>query len=178
MTTLPLDILVLSSVLGAFALLITLAIIDFKTFLLPNIYVAPFALLGPVFHFATGFSLLGPVGILAGGLAGFLTLYIIRTLANKYYGQDALGLGDVKLLGAAGLWLGAEHVMMAMTVGAFAGLVHGLIYALYLKLKGQEKISLGKLVIPAGPGFIIGILLVGGWLYKNTILGSIYNILY
>ncbi len=170
-----LDILALTCLIGALSLLLILSIIDLKTFLLPNVFVAPFALLGPIFHWSTDFYYLDFQQILIGGIAGFALLYAIRAGGNKYYGQDALGLGDVKLLGAAGLWLGLEGVLFAMTLGAFIGLLHGIVYALYLKLVKNKPFSLTRLKIPAGPGFAVGIVIVGGWLLKGFAITFYYD---
>ena len=90
-------------------------------------------------------------------------LYVIRMAGNAYYKQDTLGLGDVKLLAAAGLWLGMEGVVFALTAGAFAGLLHGIFVACYRAIKEKTKPNLNRLMIPAGPGFCIGI--VASWLY-------------
>jgi leader peptidase (prepilin peptidase)/N-methyltransferase len=168
------NILLILSVLClliAVILLVVLAIIDFKTFLLPNIYVFPFALLGVCFHFLTDFYYLSPQGMIIGGVAGYALLWTIRFFGNKYYNQDSLGLGDVKLLGAAGLWLGFDGVLFAMTLGAFAGLIHGFLYALI------KKVSLKRLQIPAGPGFVIGILGVGAWMYQGFLIQSFYDLI-
>ena len=169
-----LAILCLTTTIG---LLVLLAVIDFRTFLLPNIYVAPFAILGVVFHISTDFYYLSLAQMIIGGVAGYGLLYIIRAAGNKYYGQDSLGLGDVKLLGASGLWLGLDGVLFAMTLGAMAGLIHGLIFAIYKKFKTKEPFSFARLTIPAGPGFVIGILLVGAWMYQGFIIQSIYDFL-
>lgn len=160
----------------AIILLITLTIVDFKTFLLPNIYVFPFAALGIIFHWSQNFEILELSQILIGGLIGYGILFVIRFLGNKYYGQDSLGLGDVKLLGASGLWLGLEGVLIAMTVGAFLGLIHGLIYAVVVAAKNNTKIALKRLKIPAGPGFIGGILIAFFWLFHGDILRLFYQI--
>lgn len=172
-----LEILALLCLLLAAGLLILLAIIDFKTFLLPNIYVAPFSLLGLAFHGLTDFYFLSLTAVLIGGIGGFTVLYLIRMAGNKYYKQDSLGLGDVKLLGAGGLWLGFENVMIAMTIGAFLGLLHGLAYALHLKLKTSEAFSLTRLTIPAGPGFVGGLMIVGGWMFHGFFLSQIYDLM-
>lgn len=161
----------------AVILLVILAVIDFKTFLLPNIYVFPFGLLAIVFHVSTDFYYLSLSTMLIGGIAGYGLLWTIRFFGNKYYGQDSLGLGDVKLLGASGLWLGFDGVLFAMTLGAIAGLVHGLLYALYKKHTLKKPFSLTRLVIPAGPGFIIGILAIGGWMYEGFIIQSFYDLM-
>ena len=171
------EIFALLCILFAVGLLALLSVIDFKTFLLPNIYVAPFAILGIAFHWLTDFYYLSPKAVIIGGLAGFAVLYLIRAAGNKYYKQDSLGLGDVKLLGAGGLWLGFENIMLAMTVGAFFGLVHGLVYALYLKLKTNKDFTLTRLQIPAGPGFAAGILVIGSWMLHGFILSQIYDLM-
>lgn len=164
------EIISLLLLLTALGLLLLLAYIDFKTFLLPNIFVAPFAITGVLFHLVTNFYYLDIKDVILGGVVGYGTLYLIRMGGNKYYGQDSLGLGDVKLLGAAGLWLGFENVLFAMTIGAFAGLVHGLLYALIIKIKTGKPYNIKRLIIPAGPGFVIGIITVGAWLYWGHIL--------
>jgi leader peptidase (prepilin peptidase)/N-methyltransferase len=171
------ETLALLCIIAAIGLLLLLSAIDFKTFLLPNIYVAPFALLGLTFHWLTDFYYLNMQNVIIGGLAGFAILYSIRAAGNKYYKQDSLGLGDVKLLGAGGLWLGLEGVMLAMTIGAFFGLLHGLAYAVYLKLTTQKSFSLTRLTIPAGPGFAAGIIVIGGWMYHGFILSQIYDLI-
>lgn len=172
-----LEILPILCLLMAVSLLILLSIIDLKTFLLPNIYVAPFAALGVIFHILTDFYYLSPQQMIVGGIAGFLILYLIRAAGNRYYGQDSLGLGDVKLLGASGLWLGLDGVLFAMTIGAMAGLLHGLLYALIVKFKDKKPFSLTRLTIPAGPGFAIGIVTVGAWMYHSFVMGVIYTLL-
>jgi len=172
-----LEILSLLCLFGGLTLLIILSIIDLKTFLLPNIYVFPFAMLGVLFHFSTDFYYLNLQTIIIGGIVGYGTLYLIRLAGNKYYGQESLGMGDVKLLGAGGLWLGYENVLFAMTLGAAAGLIHGLIYAITLKVKTKQPFNMRRLVIPAGPGFAVGIILVAGWMYKNHVITALYDIL-
>jgi len=170
------EILPILCLIAAGVLLITLSIIDFKTYLLPNIYVFPFAVLGIIFHYFTNFEILTLSEILTGGFVGYGILFTIRFLGNKYYGQDSLGLGDVKLLGASGLWLGLEGVLIAMTVGAFLGLVHGIIYATSISIKNKSKLSLARLKIPAGPGFIGGILIAFFWLFHSDILRLFYSV--
>lgn len=144
--------------------LIKLAIIDFKTFLLPNKYVGVFFILGIIFHgFATDFHFVRPLDALAGCIAGGGLLLLVRYFANKHYKRDTLGLGDVKLMGAAGIWLGLSDIFLAISLGAFFGLLHGIIYKVYMQRKSGEKVSLKGMIIPAGPGFIMGILVVGAF---------------
>jgi leader peptidase (prepilin peptidase)/N-methyltransferase len=146
----------------ALVLLGILAVIDFKTMYLPNKYVFPFAVLAVIFHTSLQFSVMDPLSMLIGGAFGYGILWSIRFFGNMYYKTDSLGLGDVKLLGAAGLWLGLSGVTIAMTLGAAAGLVHGLIVA-YVQSRKTGEFNVRRLKIPAGPGFIIGITIVIFW---------------
>jgi leader peptidase (prepilin peptidase)/N-methyltransferase len=164
------DAITLGCLGGAVALLIALSVIDLRVRLLPNRLVLLFALLGIIFHIATNNVYLSWSDVILGGAVGFSLLYGIRYGANKYYGQDALGLGDVKLLGAAGLWLGVDGVLTAMTLGAVIGLLHGLSVAFYQAIKTRTRPSLSRLEVPAGPGFALGIIAVG--LYQFGFLTS------
>ena len=151
----------------AAALLIALSVIDLRVRLLPDKLVLPFALLGILFHITTKWHYLDLTGMLFGALAGFGILFLIRAVANYVYKQDALGLGDVKLMGAAGLWLGADMVMMALSVGAFAGLIHGIAVGLWIAYKTKSRPQFARLQIPAGPGFAIGIVLVAAYMFHD-----------
>ena len=151
----------LGCLVGAVILLGMLSAIDIKKRLLPNEMVTGFATLGMVFHLTTLANFVSVPEILLGGSGGFIVMYIIRAVASKIYGQDALGLGDVKLIGAGGVWLGPDTVMLAIAVGALAALVHGVFFALIESTKTRKKPDFVNLQIPAGPGFAVGLILCG-----------------
>jgi leader peptidase (prepilin peptidase)/N-methyltransferase len=167
-----LDWVALLCLAGAIGLLIALAIIDLKTWLLPNVLVAPFALLAVIFRFVAPAQSLTLPDMIFGAALGFGVLWIIRYFGSRYYGQDALGLGDVKLMGAAGLWLGAEGITLALTLGATAGLLHGLGVAALTARREGGAMKLSRLQIPAGPGFVVGILCVGAYQYMHFRIGG------
>ena len=148
-----------------------LAVTDMKTRLLPNAYVAGFGVTGLVFHAAHAFRLVTPADMAAGMICGAGLLFAVRLAANTACKRDTLGLGDVKLMGAAGLWLGMAHIFVAITLGACAGLIHGIIYKFYTERQTGEKIAFSTLSIPAGPGFIIGILVVAAVKFQNFLSG-------
>lgn len=143
--------------------------IDLKTRLLPNEYVLCFAVLGLIFHFTTDNTFLPWQDVATGGLAGFASLYLLRAIANRLCGFDTLGLGDVKLIGAAGLWLGPENVMLAMGAGACASLLHGFVAAMIQARKTGQRINLGQMHLPAGPGFACGIILTGIYMFGDMV---------
>lgn len=64
---------------------------------------------------------------LFGGLWGYLigcgVVWATRILGTLAFGREAMGLGDVHLMGAAGTLLGAEMIVVAFFVAPFFGLV-------------------------------------------------------
>lgn len=151
----------------AFILLFSLSIIDLKTFLLPNPLVFAFGVTGLSFQLSTEFYYIPLQDMAIGALAGGGILFAIRCFGNHLYQQDTLGLGDIKLMAAAGLWLGFDGVMAAITLGAFAGVLHGVGLACWRAVKHRHAFSLKKLMIPAGPGFAVGIILTGLWMFRD-----------
>lgn len=163
-------IISLSCITIALILLFFLAAIDLKTRLLPNRLVLPFAMTGIAFHVVTNFIHCTPLQIILGGLIGGGFLLAIRAISNHIYKQDTLGLGDVKLMLAAGIWLGSSATLPAISLGAFLGLLHGLIVIAHTKIKHGTPPDLSRLSIPAGPGFIGGIIIVAAIKFFPEIL--------
>jgi leader peptidase (prepilin peptidase)/N-methyltransferase len=138
--------------------------IDLKLWILPNELVAVLAVTALPFHFAMDWIYGGWLFFIIGGLLGGGVLYAIRAAGNKIYGFETLGLGDIKLMTAGGLWLGPEMVLIALSLGAFMGVGH----AIFLAVKNKQ--SLNRMMLPAGPGFIAGIFFTALWTYKDIIL--------
>ncbi|MBL8640225.1 MAG: prepilin peptidase [Alphaproteobacteria bacterium] len=167
------ELIPLLCALAAVGVIVALVIIDFRHWILPNWLNAALAALGAGFHLSTGFEFFSPLQLALAALIGGGMLYIVRFFGNRYYKQETLGLGDVKLMAAAGVWLGPEMIIFAITFGAFAGLLHGIAYAAIKALKTKTRMNLRRLMIPAGPGFCCGIVAVGAWQYWNFLEGMI-----
>lgn len=171
------EFIAISCIIAAVALLIILSIIDLKILILPDELNFCLGLSGLIFHFATQNIFASYIDMTIGAVIGAGFLYVIRFFSNRHYGRDTLGLGDVKLMGAAGIWLGTDGILLAITAGALAGLIHGLIYAASLSMKNKTPFSVHHLAIPAGPGFAIGIVMVGAWLFGPYIAGVAHGFL-
>jgi leader peptidase (prepilin peptidase) / N-methyltransferase len=165
--------IMIAALAGALFCLTCLMITDLRHYLLPDKYVFTWGVTGVLFHTVTHFALLSPGLMVAGSILGGGLLWVVRYLGTRYYGQEAMGLGDVKLLLAAGLWLGPEHTTTAILVGAAAGLVHGLVVAAAISIQTKTPFSIRRLVIPAGPGFIVGIVAVFLWAFGPATLDLI-----
>jgi leader peptidase (prepilin peptidase) / N-methyltransferase len=100
--------------------LLALAWIDVRSFLLPDILTLPLLLVG------LGLAILtAPDQVFwhaLGAAVGYSALYGINILYRMLRGHDGLGLGDAKLLGAAGAWLGVSALPWIILLAALGGL--------------------------------------------------------
>lgn len=101
-------------------LLLALAALDITDFWLPDRLTILLALAGV----ASG--VLGVVPPIAdrliGGVAGFAGLWTVGAAYKAYRGQEGLGGGDPKLLGAIGLWIGWQLLPAVLVLAGLAGL--------------------------------------------------------
>ena len=87
-----------------------------------------------------------------GGLAaGFLGLWALSWLATKAFKKEAMGFGDVKLLGAIGAFFGPVAVLFTIVVSSFVGALAGGL----LILRGKAKLG-GFTAVPYGPFLALG----------------------
>ena len=95
---------------------------------------------------------------LAVGFLGFLLIRIIAKLITK---EEALGLGDVYLMGAAGLLLGWQNLLLSVLFGSVIGAIIE-VTLIIIKKKNRES------EIAFIPYLALGIFLA--YLYGNTII--------
>ncbi len=97
-------------------LLLALAALDLAAFWLPNLLTGALALTGLAFGF-------GPIeDRLIGGVAGFLSLWLVAEAYRRLRGREGLGGGDPKLFGAIGLWLGWDMLPGVLLLACLIGL--------------------------------------------------------
>jgi leader peptidase (prepilin peptidase)/N-methyltransferase len=138
---------------------VALAIIDVEHHRLPDAIVLP--------SYAVGLVLLGASSALSGewdallrGVVGMAALFVFY-LALALVKPGAMGLGDVKLAGVLGLWLGWLG-WGELVVGAFAAFLLGGLFSIVLLATRRAQRTGG---IPFGPWMLAGAwvgVLVGG----------------
>jgi leader peptidase (prepilin peptidase) / N-methyltransferase len=115
----------LAAVLGWW--LLALALIDLRSWLLPDVLTLP--LIGAGLAVAAAGLLpgvtLGDAGLGAG--AGYLALAGVGWIYRRLRGREGLGMGDAKLLAAAGAWLGAAWLPWVLLLAALLGLGFALV---------------------------------------------------
>ncbi len=107
---------------------------------------------------ATLLERLSPLVTSLSGLAlGFGLLGLVRALGSKAFKREAMGLGDVFLMGAVGALFGPVAVLVTLVLSSVFGSVAG------LSLIALSKTKFGRFVeIPYGPYICLGCL---AWMF-------------
>ncbi len=110
-------------VIGLATILVAMAAADFEAQILPDELQIALAILGAGFAYQNGTFLSGlTAGVLGAGLG-----LLLRTFYRRVRKIDALGLGDIKFFGAAGLWIGLDHLSWFLGLSALIGVALALV---------------------------------------------------
>ncbi len=138
------------------SLMIVGSMIDFDHKLLPDFVTVGGMILGLVYNavaysFAHSFEPI--VKSLVGLVFGFGLLWLIRFLGSKAFKREAMGMGDVFLMGAVGALFGPVAVLVTLILSSVFGSVVG------VGMVALSKTKFGKFVeIPYGPDIGLGCL--------------------
>jgi leader peptidase (prepilin peptidase) / N-methyltransferase len=102
-------------------MLVSLSVIDLKCYRLPDSLTLPLIAIGCLVVLPLT---IGQVGWrIFSAAAAFLTLYAVAEAYSRWRGHAGLGLGDAKLLAAAGAWLGLEAIPDVILIASSSALV-------------------------------------------------------
>lgn len=118
---------------GLYSLLMVLTVIDWRTFTIPNGINLAIFLLGVV-------RLVTDLGNWGNYVIGLFSVSLVFLLLHILTGGNGLGMGDVKLVGAAGLLLGWQNMILAVMVGSVSG---ALIHSVRMKRGADRKLAFG-----------------------------------
>lgn len=130
-------------------LLLALAAIDLRTFLLPDALNAAVLLLGILM--VALYRRPDWPWHLAGAALGYGLLWTVETLYRRLRGFDGLGRGDAKLLGAIGMWVGATGIPPVLLAASLGAIIAVLVQALV-----RRQSVTGRSVIAFGPWIALG----------------------
>ena len=133
--------------------LIVLFVIDLQHRILPNVITLPGIVIGFV---CSVFLPPGWIDSLIGILVGGGILFVIAEAYYRVRGVEGLGMGDVKLLGMIGAFLGWKLVILTLILASFAGSIVGV--ALISSGRGDMKLAL-----PFGTFLAIGAVFAATW---------------
>lgn len=118
---------------GLFSMLLVLSVIDWRIYIIPNGINLVIFLLG-IARVLT--DLEGWLGYLIGMISVSLVFLALHVLT----GGNGLGMGDVKLVAAAGLLIGWQKMLLAVLVGSVAGAV---IHSVRMRGGADRKLAFG-----------------------------------
>lgn len=100
--------------------LLALAIIDFRTYRLPNVLTLPLIAGGLIYQFHFALDL---YPYLLGAVLGYAIFWTVETAYRLLRKRDGLGRGDAKLLAAGGAWCGAMALPFIILIASASALV-------------------------------------------------------
>ena len=134
-------------------MLISVVVIDYKLQIIPNRLNLTMFEIGLVFIFIYGFfDTAISINMLLGMLAGGGIFLAITLLGGLIYGKEAMGLGDVKLMGALGLFFGLTNIIIIALLSFLIGAILSILL-IVTKIKKMDE------YIPFGPFIVIGALI-------------------
>jgi leader peptidase (prepilin peptidase)/N-methyltransferase len=108
--------------------LVCLAAIDAIVFRLPDILTLPLILAGLAVSFLLPDAPV--IDHLAGAIAGYGVLAALAFAWRRWRGEDGIGMGDAKLLAAAGAWLGWRPLPSVVVIACAVALIWIVVMAL------------------------------------------------
>lgn len=131
-------------------MLLSAFVIDFKLQIIPNRLNLTIFEIGFIFAFLYGLSNVAiTINMLLGMLAGGGIFLLITLLGGLFYGKEAMGFGDVKLMGALGLFFGLSNIIIITLVSFLIGAILSIILLLTKIKKSDEYIPFGPFIVIA-----------------------------
>jgi leader peptidase (prepilin peptidase)/N-methyltransferase len=128
--------------------MIALFVIDYQHQILPNVITIPGIVLGILANVLAG---PGWIASIIGAAVGAGTLYAIAEIYYRVRHEEGLGMGDVKMLGMIGAFLGWKLVLLTLVISSFLGSIVGV----FVLVSRKESL---KYAMPFGTFLAVGAL--------------------
>lgn len=124
--------------------------IDYKKQIIPNRLNLTIFEIGLVIAFLYGISNIAiTIDMLFGMIAGIVIFLIITLIGGLIYGKDSMGLGDIKFIGALGLYFGLTKITAISIIAFLIGAIIGIILIISKRKKADEYIPFGPFIVIA-----------------------------
>ncbi len=154
-------------VLAAVYALIILSVIDLDIMIIPDRFSLGMIVLGLAFAWCnpnfSGAWWQKELASLLGAGVGLFGVLAIALLGTWLFKKEAMGGGDVKLMGGIGALIGWEGVITTIVFASFLGLVYAVFLMIFKGKKGGDA-------IPFGPFLSLGALINLFYLVKPSML--------
>ena len=131
-------------------MLVCIFVIDYKHLIIPNRINLTMFEIGLVFTFIYGInSLNSAIDMLLGMLVGGGIFLIITLIGGLIAGKEAMGFGDVKLMGAMGLFFGFRNMIVIAILSFLIGAILSIVLLATKIKKTNEYIPFGPFIVIA-----------------------------
>ena len=131
-------------------LLLSAFVIDYRLQIIPNRLNLTIFEIGILFAFVYGLSDVAiTINMLLGMVAGAGIFLLITLVGGLVYGKEAMGFGDVKLMGALGLYFGLSNIIIITLVSFLIGAILSIILLATKLKKTNEYIPFGPFIVIA-----------------------------
>lgn len=131
-------------------MLLSAFVIDYKLQIIPNRLNLALFEVGIIFAFLYGLSNVAiTINMLLGMLAGGGIFLLITLVGGMFYGKEAMGFGDVKLMGALGLLFGLSNIVIITLVSFLIGAILSIVLLATKIKKSNEYIPFGPFIVIA-----------------------------
>lgn len=131
-------------------MLLSVFVIDYKLQIIPNRLNLTIFEMGFLFAFLYGLSNVAiTINMLLGMIVGAGIFLAITLLGGLFYGKEAMGFGDVKLMGALGLYFGLSHIIIITLVSFLIGAILSIGLLVTKIKKSDEYIPFGPFIVMA-----------------------------
>lgn len=123
-------------------------VVDLKEQIIPNRLNLLMFEIGLIFVFLYGFTNINiSLNMLLGMLSGGGIFLLITLLGGLIAGKEAMGMGDVKLMGALGLYFGLQNIIVISVMSFLIGAIGSIIYMIVNRKSTNTYIPFGPFIV-------------------------------
>lgn len=132
-------------------MLLSAFVIDYKKQIIPNRLNLTMFETGIVIAFLFGFSNVAiTIDMLLGMIVGIIIFFIIALIGALIYGnKEAMGFGDIKFIGALGLYFGFANITTISIMAFLIGAIVGVLLIITKRKKSDEYMPFGPYIVIA-----------------------------
>lgn len=131
-----------------FPMLLCVFVIDYRLKIIPNRLNLTIFEVGLVYTFLEGIININiAIDMLLGMVAGAGIFLFITLVGGLIAGKEAMGFGDVKLMGGLGLFFGWRTIIIISLIAFLLGAIVGIALMLRKKKKSDEYIPFGPFIV-------------------------------
>ena len=131
-------------------ILLSAFVIDYNKQIIPNRLNLRMFEIGIVIAFLYGVSNVAiTIDMLLGMVAGIVIFLVIALIGSLFYGKDAMGLGDIKFIGALGLYFGFANIIVISIIAFLIGAISGVVLIITKQKNANEYMSFGPFIVIA-----------------------------